>query len=56
VGVWLVLVDSGFEQSELVEPRRALQGEGATADIVSPQSSKVKGWHHTNWGASSPRR
>ena len=45
-----VLVDNGFEQSELVEPRKALQDAGATAEIVSPQSGKVKGWQHTNWG------
>lgn len=45
-----VLVDNGFEQSELVEPRKALQQAGARADIVSPQSGKVRGWQHANWG------
>jgi protease I len=45
-----VLVDNGFEQSELVEPRKALQDAGAQADIISPQSGKVKGWKHTDWG------
>jgi protease I len=49
-----VLVDNGFEQSELVEPRKALQAAGAQADIVSPQSGKVKGWQHTNWGEELP--
>lgn len=49
-----VLVDNGFEQSELVEPRQALQDAGAQADIVSPQSGKVKGWQHTNWGDEVP--
>jgi protease I len=49
-----VLVDNGFEQSELVEPRQALQEAGATADIVSPQSGKVKGWQHGNWGDELP--
>jgi len=49
-----VLVDNGFEQSELVEPRKALQAAGARADIVSPQSGKVKGWQHTNWGDELP--
>ena len=44
-----VLVDHGFEQSELVEPKKALEQAGATAEIVSPQSGKVKGWKHTNW-------
>ena len=49
-----VLVDHGFEQSELVEPRKALQEAGAQADVVSPQSGKVKGWQHTNWGEEIP--
>ena len=45
-----VLVDNGFEQSELTEPKKALEEAGATAEIVSPQSGKVKGWKHTSWG------
>lgn len=45
-----VLVDNGFEQSELTEPKKALEEAGATAEIVSPQAGKVKGWKHTNWG------
>ena len=45
-----VLVEQGFEQSELTEPKKALEEAGATADIVSPQSGKVKGWKHANWG------
>lgn len=49
-----VLVDNGFEQSELVEPRKALEQAGARAEIVSPQSGKVKGWQHTNWGDELP--
>jgi protease I len=44
------LVDDGFEQVELIEPRKALQDAGAQVDIVSPQQGKVKGWNHTNWG------
>jgi protease I len=45
-----VLAENGFEQSELIEPRKALQEAGATADVVSPQSGKIKGWNHTDWG------
>jgi protease I len=44
------LVENGFEQSELMEPRRALEDAGATVDIVSPQKMKVKGWKHGDWG------
>ena len=49
-----VLVDHGFEQSELTEPKKALEAAGATAEIISPQSGKVKGWRHTNWGDELP--
>jgi protease I len=44
------LVDNGFEQSELIEPKKALEQAGAKVDIVSPQASKVKGWKHSEWG------
>jgi protease I len=44
------LVEHGFEQSELLEPKKALEDAGAKVDIVSPQQNKVKGWKHTNWG------
>jgi protease I len=44
------LVDNGFEQSELVEPKKALEAAGAKVDIVSPQNAKVKGWQHIKWG------
>jgi protease I len=44
------LVDDGFEQVELVEPKKALEAAGATVEVVSPQKEKVKGWQHTKWG------
>lgn len=44
------LVEHGFEQSELLEPKQAMEQAGAQVDIVSPQSTSVKGWHHTDWG------
>ena len=44
------LVDNGFEQSELLEPKKALEAAGAKVDVISPQSGKVKGWKHTDWG------
>ena len=45
-----VLAENGFEQSELSEPKKALEEAGATVEIVSPQRSTIKGWQHTNWG------
>jgi protease I len=44
------LVDDGFEQVELVDPKKALEEAGAKVDVISPQSRTVKGWQHTQWG------
>jgi protease I len=44
------LVDNGFEQSELLDPKRALEQAGAEVHVVSPQNGEVKGWQHTDWG------
>ena len=41
-----ILVAEGFEQSEMVEPRRALEHAGAETEIVSPESGEVQGWNH----------
>lgn len=45
-----VLVTDGFEQSELVEPRRALREAGAKSMIVSPRKTEVQGWIHFDKG------
>lgn len=47
-----MLVDNGFEQVELERPKEALEKEGATVELVSPQEGEVKGWQHTKWGDS----
>ncbi|HXM58801.1 MAG TPA: type 1 glutamine amidotransferase domain-containing protein [Candidatus Dormibacteraeota bacterium] len=49
-----ILVENGFEQVELVEPRRALQQAGADARIISPQRERVRGWKFTEWGDELP--
>jgi len=45
-----ILATDGFEQSELLEPLNALRQAGATVDVVSPRSDRIKGWNHTEWG------
>jgi protease I len=45
-----ILVTNGFEQVELVEPRNALTGAGATVDIVSLKKEKVRAWNANDWG------
>jgi protease I len=45
-----ILVDNGFEQDELTQPRKALEGAGARVTLVSPAKGKVKGWKSRSWG------
>jgi protease I len=49
-----ILVADGFEQVELIEPRKALEQAGAKTVIVSPAKGQVKGWNHTEWGQQLP--
>lgn len=45
-----ILVTDGFEEIELTSPKQALEESGATVDIISPKSGKVKAWATDNWG------
>jgi len=49
-----ILVEEGFEQVELVEPRKALDQAGAETTIVSPRNEKVRAWNFTDWGDTLP--
>jgi protease I len=49
-----IAATDGFEQSELLEPRKALEQAGARVDIVSPKPGKIKGWAEKNWGQEVP--
>jgi protease I len=45
-----ILVDQGFEQVELIKPRKALDKAGAETKVVSPQEGDVRGWNMKRWG------
>src|SRR5436189_2261696 len=49
-----ILVDEGFEQVELIKPRKALDKVGAQTEIVSPQEGEVRGWNLKRWGKFVP--
>ena len=49
-----ILVTDGFEQVEMVEPRKALDEAGADTSIVSPKTNQVRSWNFTDWGAEFP--
>ena len=48
-----ILVTEGFEQSELTEPKKALESAGARTSIVSPAKGEVQGWKHFDKGAGA---
>jgi len=49
-----ILIDDGFEQVEMVDPRKALDQAGAETRIVSPRTERVRGWNFTDWGDKFP--
>jgi protease I len=45
-----ILATDGFEQAELVKPRKAYADEGAMTTIVSPKSGRIQGYNHDEKG------
>ena len=45
-----ILATDGVEQSELTEPRKALDEAGAETTLISPKPGVIKAWQHGNWG------
>jgi deglycase len=46
----MILAADGFEQSELMVPKRKLEEAGAKVDIVSLKVGEIWGWNHDDWG------
>jgi protease I len=49
-----ILATDGFEQAELIEPRKALDAAGADTAVISPKSGKIRGWNMKEWGEEVP--
>ncbi len=45
-----ILATNGFEQSELEVPRDRLKEDGATVEVVSPETGEIRGWEKKDWG------
>ncbi len=41
-----ILATDGFEEAELVEPRKALEASGAETVLIAPNSGKLQGMKH----------
>jgi protease I len=48
-----IIATDGFEQSELDEPKKYLEGEGAETHVISLKSGAITGWDGPakNWGS-----
>ncbi len=49
-----ILATDGFEQSELMEPRRRLKEAGFLVDVIAPQGGEIRGWNQKDWGDTVP--
>ncbi len=47
-----ILATNGFEESELKSPKEAMEKEGFSVEIVSPETGTIKGWSNGNWSNS----
>jgi len=45
-----ILATNGFEQSELEEPRQALEEAGASTVVISPEEDEIRAWDEGDWG------
>lgn len=45
-----IVVGNGFEQSELVQPRRAIEELGAVTRILAVSRGRIQGFHHDQPG------
>ena len=50
----LIIATNGFEQSELTEPKAALDAAGFETVVASPGEGEIKGWKDGDWGQSVP--
>jgi protease I len=44
------LATDGFEQAELLDPRKALDEAGATTFVIAPNAGEIKAWDMKDWG------
>jgi protease I len=47
-----ILAADGFEESELIKPKAALEEAGATVSVVSPAKETIQGMQHADKGAT----
>lgn len=48
----LIIATDGYEQSELMEPKRLLEEAGAQVTVASLEHGEIRGWDQKDWGQS----
>ncbi|MXO63491.1 type 1 glutamine amidotransferase domain-containing protein [Qipengyuania oceanensis] len=48
----LIIATDGFEQSELMKPRKNLDNQGFETTVASLEDGEIKGWDQKDWGES----
>ena len=48
----LIIATDGFEQSELMQPKRLLEEAGARVTVASLKPGEIRGWDKKDWGES----
>lgn len=48
----LIIATNGFEQSELMEPKAALEAAGIDVTVASLSMDAIRGWKDKDWGDS----
>ena len=46
----LIMATDGFEQSELLEPRKQLTEAGHVVHVATPKGASIRGWDENDWG------
>lgn len=49
-----IMATHGFEESELLSPKEALEQAGAHVHVVAPEAGSIKGWKGKDWGKEVP--
>jgi protease I len=52
--VAIVVANEGIEQVELVEPRKALEGAGATVELLAPEPGEAQAFNHLDKADAFP--
>jgi protease I len=47
-----ILATDGYEESELIEPKKALENANVETEVVSLESGEIRGWNNGNWSNS----